>query len=153
MCFSDDSRVIEGLVKIKPAQQKIKKNRKPPKTPKTPKQKIKKNRKPVSEQTKQKISKSMKGIKTNSQKTRQLISNSLKNLIRDTIHILNNKNEIIYICDTSFVEFCKNNNLPYQSFKSSYRKNGSPILLTNQSKSQLKEISHLMYEGWCAKKI
>lgn len=146
MCNIDDIRILNGLLKFKEIKQK------------RSKEEINKSisesliGRKIPEEVKIKISNKSKGRK-NSKTTCKKISESLKKLKRNKIIIYNRDSVEMFVSEYSFIDFCKINNLPHESFRNSYLKNGERILTTNQSKSQLKNKEHLIYENWYAKKV
>lgn len=147
MCHSDDERILLLNLSFKP--EKIKR------TKEEINELISKalTGRKMKEEVKIKISESTKGIKKNSEETRIKISESLKMKDRNKINIYDENDNLIYTSTKSFVEFCKINKLPHSSFKKSFLENGSPILTTNQSISQIKDSYFLKFKNWYAKKV
>lgn len=105
--------------------------------------------KKLTEETKKKISEKMKGREV-SDETKKRVSEALKRKIFE-VRIFDLNNELKYTSYNSFIEFCKNNNLPYNHLKASYRSGGKPIKMSKMSRTTFKNIEK--FEGWYAKKI
>ena len=67
--------------------------------------------------------------------------------------IYDDKGKIIYEINSRFDTFCKENNLPFTSFRQSYLNNGEPIYTSN-NKTRITKIKNSGYyhlKGWYAK--
>lgn len=70
-----------------------------------------------------------------------------------TIHIFDNKNNLLYVCYGNFVKTCKDNNLPTTALIKSYRANGVPIFTSNRKCdiTRFENDGRIHFKGWYAK--
>jgi len=82
----------------------------------------------------------------------------LKNMAKK-IAIYDKSNNLIFISDLNFNDFCNDNDLPCKQFKKSYQNNGEALYenLSNASKNALNRFNQLLYmfkyKGWYAKEV
>lgn len=68
------------------------------------------------------------------------------------INIFNQYNELIYSCDGDFVTTCKQNNLPYNNLRISYKNNGEKIFQTLSDRQIIgfTKPNKIIFKGWYA---
>jgi len=114
--------------------------------------------KPKSDEHRLKVIEAITGLKR-SDEVRRVMSERMmgkntgnKNPSAITVHIFNEKNELVFICEGDFNKVCDMNGLPSKALRKSYYNNGKPIYTGKTIKKSVL-LENGAFIGWYALKI